>query len=196
MKTLPEGALPHRWFNNNRTNRLEINLLSNPWHCSCELDHLKKLFLGFPNIFSHTILCNTPIYLREIMMEQIDLCHKQIYCHSKNNLLPAAISKSMGIYVDPRNYFMVTLNTSVNDYYLIWFETTTTTTITNRQCITIKKRNVSINQQFFGELKQQNTYIFCMMTKTGRTVSPIDCMMFTRKYPTIWVSQNMQVTTF
>lgn len=195
LKTLAEGVIPYRFFNNNHTSRKEITFYNNPWHCSCDLNHLKKLMLEFPSLFPDEIRCKTPEDLRGKIVKQIDLCYKRIDCRFKHNLLLAAISKSMGISLDSRDDCLLTLNSSVNNYYLIWFEKTTTT---NPQCVTLKKERVSIKLHIIGESKPQNIYIFCIMVKPGKTVSPIDCItyriLFTRKHQTIWLSQNMQIT--
>lgn len=54
--------LPRNLFNTIRTNLVSINLKSNPWHCDCELEYLRKIikFSHYSRFYFDPIHCKTP----------------------------------------------------------------------------------------------------------------------------------------
>lgn len=67
-------SLPNDIFNTSNPNTISIQLHDNPWHCDCNLEHLRKFMQNALNVKIDLIRCKTPLHVS--FDNYPDLCDK------------------------------------------------------------------------------------------------------------------------
>lgn len=176
LKTLSEHVFPHQYFfSDEHTIGKRITLISNPWDCLCQLEHLRRLMIEFPKFFYFKPVCATPIYLKGKLITETKLCDYQNDCLIKYSLLPSPFMlQSIELPNGSNNDRFLALNTTSGVHKMIWFEHRSLRDIQSIKCITLKP-NMLTKIKLTEILKSNKIYTLCLMQNVSITINPFHC---------------------
>lgn len=76
LKTLPGGVIPTSLLVGASPDNF-IFLEGNPFHCSCELAHLKRIYQQYFSKFVGRLYCETPLKFKGVSLLDVELCGDQ-----------------------------------------------------------------------------------------------------------------------
>lgn len=192
LTTLPEGVLPLQLFAANK--RTHVYLSANAWHCSCNMEYLKQLIIRYRTHFLWSPLCATPIRFRKRLIADVDLCNSDDLCPLRKLLLPSFLLQPMRFYTNLSNEFILTINSTLNDYCLLWLEADASPSkskpIQMSKCVMLNTHSFEA-LNFTGNLKPNKIFTFCLLKRFKRTVHPLNCVsLYTQLFqpmPNAWI---------
>lgn len=190
---------------------ISILINDNPWHCNCNLDHLKAFMANKKNMVIDRVICNTPRKHSGVaLIETANLCSKSeenqdhsihVKCQP-TNFINVTLTKSRqpnrSIYSKNGQLFVV--NDNPKHFQVIRIKQSIDSDHDDDvKCMAHLKQKKSLKNDKISSVMKSNLlpgeiYRFCSMRKMAQTVTPLECVTIYPRYigcdASVWILQK------
>lgn len=177
----------------------------NPWHCDCNISQFQKYVQLLPAWYAQSsIRCMSPYHLKNVDLINADVCIEfkldtiSVEClkwdnsSTKINIVRGNILNNI---TRNKSYSEALVNLSVTNHDYLIIEITKGL---NQNDLNVKCHNIISIETSLMHLHMDTVYLFCLMNKYAKTVTPFDCVslyLTDVQNTTIWIPVRVKIET-